>query len=97
MTVADLTPDHFGWLVKVIDNALYPGSHRYFTVIGLRHWTNDDGSQVGVLTDEGKDRGWRGTERMYPAATVCTLERPITAKAKRAAKTASIPVTEATP
>jgi hypothetical protein len=68
LTVADLTAEHRGWCVKVPD----PDPvlrRREFQIVDVRHWTNDDGAQVGICTTEGRDRGWAGTERQYPADT----------------------------
>lgn len=79
VTVDELTDDHIGWYIKVIDNELYVGSHRCFELAGIRKWTNDDGPQVGLIDKNNGElhRAILGTERRYSPDTECELLRQV--------------------
>lgn len=76
MTVADLSREHAGWLVRIEDPDS-PKGYRDVVAIGTRSWEYQGLSYVGVLTAEGQGDGWAGTERRYVASTQCEPIRPI--------------------
>lgn len=81
MTVADLSVEHHGWLLKVADP---DPVLRYRTFVlgkgfgcGVRRWTAPDGAEMVGLTDDERDGPFIGTERIYPASTPVELVRQI--------------------
>lgn len=88
-TVDDLTAAHVGWLIRVGPerNAGEFDRGRTFTLKGVRKWTYQDVTTVGLVDPTGAAGALIGTERHYDTATACELVRPVTAKAKRAVKT----------
>ncbi|MFF4777606.1 hypothetical protein ACFY05_32585 [Microtetraspora fusca] len=75
-TVADLTPDHIGWLITVADpNPVI--DHRTFKLVGLRSWTYDGQQIVALVDPTDKTPGTIGTERHYAPETACELIRQI--------------------
>lgn len=88
-TVADLTDDHIGWMVKVAEPL--PLRHRTFTLgkgFGscVRRWTHEGVDYVG-LTDDDKRPGIVGTERTFIADTPCELVRLVKRPRKRSGTT----------
>lgn len=81
LSVADLSREHAGWLVRIDDPETIKG-YREVVVIGSRSWEYEGVEYVGVLTDEGQREGWAGTERKYAATTPCEPLR-IVKKTKR--------------
>jgi hypothetical protein len=92
MNVTELTAAHHGWLIKVAEPADSVLPHRTFVLgkgfkVGVRQWTRPDGTEwVGLCDETDKRPGIVGTERMYPADTLCELMRPVSALAKRLAR-----------
>jgi hypothetical protein len=90
-TVADLTDEHRGWLVKVDElpsDSLFPLRHRSFVLgkgfgSGVRRWEHEGVQMVG-LTDDVRSPGIVGTERAYPADTPCELVRQVKKPRRRA-------------
>lgn len=91
-TVSDITEDHRGWLIKVIeppsDHPLGGPSHRSFVLgngfgEGVRHWTRPDGTEWVGLTDDDRRGPFVGTERIWPADTPCELVRLVTRRRRR--------------
>jgi hypothetical protein len=89
MTVGELTDEHYGWYVQVDE----PGwiGHRSFVLTNIRRWEHDGQTWSG-LVDDGEGRTTYRTDRHYAPTTRCVLLRPITAKAKRAARSSSVEV-----
>ena len=77
LTVADLTEEHRGWLVKVEGRTFLLARARGHATV--RRWTTPDGeARVGLLSTEGRETGWAGTEHHYPATTPAELVRRAT-------------------
>jgi hypothetical protein len=88
LTVSDLTDPHIGWLIKTgpaRGDSEYCRS-RTFTLKGIRVWTYEGRTTVGLLDPSDARGNIIGDERHYDPSAPCELVRPITAKAKRLAK-----------
>ncbi|MCU1494846.1 MAG: hypothetical protein JWO62_2610 [Acidimicrobiaceae bacterium] len=81
--VGELTEEFFGWYIKVADIDPVLG-WRHVDLVGLRTWEYQGKRMVGLIV---KDDGPCGRlELHYSDNTPCVLIKPITSKAKRAAK-----------
>jgi hypothetical protein len=70
-TVGDLTDQHRGWQINVIEPESIAG-HRMVDFDGLRRWTYEGTEMVGLLCKE-YDRPYKHMERAYSAETPCQL------------------------
>lgn len=93
MTVAELTEEHHGWLVKVYEGR--PGLifHRTFVLgkgfgCGVRQWEVDGVKFVGLVDDQ-RSPGIVGTERHYLADTECELLRQVKKPRRSSSTTAA--------
>lgn len=87
LTAADLTPEHRGWLISwdlTWPEGVLGPSKREVELFDLRSWEYEGEAQVEVVS------GTRGnlTGHHMPGTTPVRLVRPVTPKAKRAAKAA---------
>lgn len=89
-TVADLTAEHHGWLIKVQDADPMLRSRTFVLGkgfgCGIRRWTRPDGTECVGLVDESeadKRRGIVGIERVYAPETPCVLLRQIKKRRSR--------------
>lgn len=87
MRADDLTEDHFGWYIKVADKDPVL-RWRHFTLIGIRKWTYEGKTTVGVIARD-PDGIYKGIEYHYAPDVTVVLVQPVTPKAKRAAKAAA--------
>lgn len=87
-TVADLTSDHIGWEIRVgrERGASDFNMGRTFVLKKLRTWTYEGRTTVGLVDPTEAGGQWVGTEYHYDPDTSCMLLRPVTAPAKRRAK-----------
>jgi hypothetical protein len=83
MTVADLTADHRGWMIRVEEpDPVF--RHREFVLLSIRGpWTVDGVTRVGLLAPA--DPPWAGQEHIYPADTPCQVLRQVRRARKRRA------------
>lgn len=89
MTVAEITDEHRGWLLKIEELSLSPFAPRHRSFVlgkgfgsGVRHWTYEGTEYVGLI-DDNKSRGVVGTEWTYKADTPCELVRLVTKQRRR--------------
>lgn len=87
-TVDDLDERHIGWLIKVGPErgASQFSRGRTFTLKGVRKWTYEALTSVGLVDPTDAVGNIVGTEYHYDTTVPCELVRPVTAKAKRTAK-----------
>lgn len=74
MTVAEITAEHYGWIIAVEDDHLGYVHEREIYLINHRSWEYQKQQKVG-LTSKEFERNFRGTEYQYTAATPCRIVR----------------------
>lgn len=70
MTLADITEEHYGWVITVPDKDIYS---RDIYLRSHRTWTHDNKNMVGLVDASTATGRVIGTERHYTADTRCKL------------------------
>jgi hypothetical protein len=76
MPVSALTEDHVGWEIRVADPDPVI-KRRIFVLGGLRTWTYNEKTTVGLVDTTDAWGPIKGTERHYAPETPCELLRQI--------------------